>query len=86
MASDVFARDDFLLYPATKGKRELKFPPVFDLICIFLSIVSIGYLLINYETIVLRGGYLLPQDYIFGGIGIVLIFEAARRVVGNLAI
>jgi TRAP transporter 4TM/12TM fusion protein len=77
----------FLLYPAgKKGKRTLKFPPVLDLICILLSIASTGYLLVSYQTIVLRGGYLLLPDYIFGAIGILMIFEAARRVVGNLAI
>lgn len=77
----------FLLYPITKkGKRTVKFPPVFDLICILLSIASTGYLLVSYQTIVLRGGYLLLPDYIFGAIGILMIFEAARRVVGNLAI
>ncbi|XKG62363.1 TRAP transporter permease [Mesobacillus maritimus] len=77
----------FLLYPATKnGKRTLKFPPIFDVICILLSIASTGYLLYSYQTIVLRGGYLLLPDYIFGAIGILMIFEAARRVVGNLAI
>ncbi|WP_197280046.1 TRAP transporter permease [Bacillus sp. FJAT-27251] len=77
----------FLLYPASKkGKRTLKYPPGLDLICILLSIVSTGYLLVSYQTIVLRGGYLLLPDYIFGAIGILMIFEAARRVVGNLAI
>jgi TRAP transporter 4TM/12TM fusion protein len=77
----------FLLYPATKkGKRTLTFPSVIDMICILLSIASTGYLLASYKTIVLRGGYLLLPDYIFGAIGIIMIFEAARRVVGNLAI
>lgn len=77
----------FLLYPATKkGKRVLKFPSVLDIIFILLSIASTGYLLVSYKTIVLRGGFLLLPDYIFGAIGILMIFEAARRVVGNLAI
>lgn len=77
----------FLLYPARKNsKRTLKLPPVFDVICMLLSIASTGYLLYSYQSIVLRGGYLLLPDYIFGAIGIVMIFEAARRVVGNLAI
>ncbi|MCM3113206.1 TRAP transporter permease [Lederbergia lenta] len=77
----------FLLYPATKkAKRKIGYPSLFDAICILLSIISIGYLLFNYKAIVLRGGFLLTPDYIFGAIGILIIFEAARRVVGNLAI
>ena len=80
----------FLLYPVSKRERNtksiLKRPPILDLILILLSIVSFGYLLFNYNTIALRGGYLETPDYIFGAIGILAVFEAARRVVGNLAI
>ncbi|WP_339231033.1 TRAP transporter permease [Oceanobacillus sp. FSL K6-2867] len=77
----------FLLYPARKRKKEvMKYPKVLDIICIILSLVSFGYFLLNYNHIALRGGFLLTQDYIFGGIGILMVFEAARRVVGNLAI
>ena len=80
----------FLLYPVSKRERNtksiLKRPPIFDLMLILLSIVSFGYLLFNYNTIALRGGYLETPDYIFGAIGILAVFEAARRVVGNLAI
>lgn len=77
----------FLLYPISKkSNRNIRYPSVVDVICILLSIISIGYLLLNYKTIVLRGGFLLTPDYIFGAIGILLVFEAARRVVGNLAI
>ncbi|OAK74279.1 C4-dicarboxylate ABC transporter permease [Lederbergia galactosidilytica] len=77
----------FLLYPISKkSKRNIRYPSAVDIICILLSIISIGYLLLNYKTVVLRGGFLLTPDYIFGAIGIILVFEAARRVVGNLAI
>ncbi|WP_230200070.1 TRAP transporter permease [Bacillus niameyensis] len=77
----------FLMYPISKkSKRHVKFPHVIDIICILLSIISVGYLLLKYDTVVLRGGFLLTPDYIFGAIGLLLIFEAARRVVGNLAI
>lgn len=77
----------FLLYPAyKKEKRERSLPTVFDLICLALGIGSFGYLLVNYNSYVLRGGYLLPIDYVVAGIGVLVVFEAARRVVGNLAI
>ena len=77
----------FLLYPATKKeKRSRKFVPLYDLVFIALGIGSFGYLLLNYNTVVMRGGYLIPQDYVVATIAIIVVFEAARRVVGNLAI
>jgi len=77
----------FLIYPAKKGsKKSILRPTAFDFICIALSMGSMGYLLLNFKTIVLRGGFLLPFDYIVGAVGLLLIFEAARRVVGNLAV
>jgi len=72
----------FLLYPIRKKNRA----GVFDFLCMILTVGALGYLLINYKEVVLRGGYLVPMDYIAGFVGIVIIFEAARRVVGNLAI
>lgn len=77
----------FLLYPAyKKEKRERSLPTVFDFIWMALGIGSFGYLLVNYNAYVLRGGYLLPIDYVVAGIGVLVVFEAARRVVGNLAV
>ncbi|MDA3129455.1 TRAP transporter permease [Aliibacillus thermotolerans] len=77
----------FLLFPAFRKKGgTVRFPTFFDVICILLTIVVFGYFLVNYSEIALRGGYLLQMDYIIGAIGVLLIFEAARRVVGNLAI
>lgn len=77
----------FLLYPARKKNiGASKRPSVFDIIFIMLSVVALGYLLFNYQEVVLRGGYLMTNDYIFGALGILVVFEAARRVVGNLAI
>lgn len=77
----------FLLFPAFRKKGgTVRFPTIFDIICILLTITVFGYFLINYNEIALRGGYLLQMDYIIGAIGVLLIFEAARRVVGNLAI
>ncbi|BAQ10012.1 TRAP transporter, 4tm/12tm fusion protein [Bacillus sp. OxB-1] len=77
----------FLLYPARKKEKAGRVAPtVLDILFIVLSITALGYLLMNYKTIVLRGGYLVTTDYIFGALGILLVFEASRRVVGNLAI
>lgn len=73
----------FLIYPIRKKKSAAG---ILDLFCIILAVGALGYLLLNYKEVVLRGGYLITADYIFGLVGIVVIFEAARRVVGNLAI
>lgn len=75
----------FMLYPASKKsitKRVI--PSTWDLICIMLSIASIGYFLFTYDSFVQdRGGINITADYIMGGIGILMIFEASRRVAGN---
>lgn len=77
----------YLLYPGTKrASLSVNSLPIIDTVFIIISIIVFGYLLINYEAIVLRGGLLQTSDYIIGGLGILLIFEAARRVVKNLAI
>ena len=48
----------FLLYPAyKKEKRKRSLPTVFDLIWLALGIGSFGYLLVNYNSYVFRGGY-----------------------------
>jgi len=76
----------FLLYPASKKENRVRsMPSLPDIICILLSIISFGYLLLNYNTIALRGGYLELSDYIMASIGVIMVFEAARRAVGNLA-
>lgn len=77
----------FLLYPARKKSKEASpSPSIIDIGLIIISISALGYLLLNYQEVVLRGGYLNTVDYVFGALGILVIFEAARRVVGNLAI
>lgn len=77
----------YLLYPAKKKNRGLaSYPGVINIICIVLSVIAFGYLIVNYNEIALRGGYLVSIDYIFGFIGVLMVFEAARRVVRSLAV
>jgi TRAP transporter 4TM/12TM fusion protein len=75
----------FLLYPATKKTFEpRKLPTWWDLTCILLTLSSVGYLLLTYDTFAgKRGGLHVPLDYWFGAIGVIMTFEASRRVVGN---
>ncbi|RXT04322.1 TRAP transporter permease [Ammoniphilus sp. CFH 90114] len=71
----------FLLFPATKNGDRSKVA-VTDGI---LSLVSVGaslYWLFNFEQIILRIGNFNQVDFIVGGIVIVLVLEATRRVVG----
>lgn len=54
--------------------------------CVSLTgLFSFGYLILNYTEITLRGGYFLPVDYFVASVGVIICFEMARRVVGNLA-
>ncbi len=77
----------FLLYPAFKKEnKSRRLPTVWDIVCILLSAASFGYLLFIYDDLAMRGGYLTLTEYVFGAIGILMVFEAARRVVGNLAV
>ena len=63
-----------------------KAPPIWDFVLAGLSIAVYGYMIKNYTAIALRGGYLEAIDYIVAGIDIVLVFEAARRACGSLAV
>jgi TRAP transporter 4TM/12TM fusion protein len=71
----------YLLYPFTKGMRRDRINPV-DLLFVAASLVCLGYLLVNYRSIVTQAGRLSPTDVVVGTVGILLLFEAARRIVG----
>lgn len=72
----------FFLYPAKKNGETHKFTFV-DILFAALTVAGIGYLLINYTTIhVDRGSQPILIDYIFAGITIIVLLEAARRAIG----
>jgi TRAP transporter 4TM/12TM fusion protein len=71
----------YLLYPFTKGMRRDRINPV-DLLFVAASIFCLGYVLVNYRSIVTQAGRLTPADVVVGAVGILLLFEAARRIVG----
>ncbi|RPF43206.1 TRAP transporter 4TM/12TM fusion protein [Hydrogenoanaerobacterium saccharovorans] len=71
----------FWLYPATsKGDRNKMHPLDFVLGLAFVGIA--GYYIINYKDLVARSGAYTTLDLIIGAIGIVLVLEACRRIVG----
>lgn len=69
----------FLLYKS----KSLIFRIV-DYSLIFLSIISIGYWIINFEVINYRTGAETTIDMVFAIIGVLIGIELARRVVGNV--
>ncbi|MBU8906601.1 TRAP transporter permease [Desertibacillus haloalkaliphilus] len=75
----------FLLFPANKKKnKQRKLPTAWDIVCILLTVVSVGYLLLTFDDFARnRAGVHVPLDYFFGGIGILMVFEASRRAIGN---
>lgn len=71
----------FLLYPARKSWSRSTMNPI-DVIFAVVSAATALYLVVNYQELVLRAGMNTETDFIIGVIGTVMVFEAARRVVG----
>ncbi len=75
----------FLLYPARKGQNKNKDSvPLIDWILWILTIVAIGYWIINYPTYAYRIGNPTTMDILMGIILIGLSLEVARRVLGYI--
>ena len=76
----------FLLYPALRREqRQRRAPTLYDALCICAGLFSFGYLVLNYTNITLRCGWFEPADYAVASVGLIVCFDLARRVVGNLA-
>lgn len=71
----------FLLYPARKTWPRDRIHPL-DLGLAVLGALIPMYIVANYGQLVLRAGLTTPLDIAVGIIGILLVLEAARRVVG----
>lgn len=77
----------FLLYPTyQKERRTRKLPPVWDIFLVLLTAGTFGYLIMNYTRIAQTGGRIDQFELILAAVGLLLVFEAARRASGNLAI
>ncbi len=71
----------FLLFPATK-KLPRDTLPLYDVI---LGLIGAGcwmYIVINFQQLVRRSGNNTTLDVIIGIIGILILFESCRRIVG----
>jgi len=71
----------FLLYPAKSDWPRDRIHPV-DLILSVLGAAVPLYITVFYKQLVLRAGTVTTTDFIIGAIGVLLVLEAARRVVG----
>lgn len=71
----------FLLYPARKSWSRTSMNPL-DVIFAIVGAASALYIVVNYKELVLRAGMNNETDFVVGVVGTLMVFEAARRVVG----
>lgn len=72
----------FLMYPARTKTSKRSLPTIIDLAFLIIGIIPPIYLFYRIDGIFMGGGLLEMRDYIVGAIGIIVLFEAARRVLG----
>ena len=75
----------FLIYPGFKkgfDKNKNKIP-LYDIIIAILGVVVSLYLVVFYNDLAVRAGLPTILDLIMGGMTIILVLEATRRVVGS---
>ncbi|WP_415945868.1 TRAP transporter permease [Selenomonas montiformis] len=71
----------FLLYPSRKSWSRHRIHPL-DLVLAVLGAAAPAYIILEYQHLVLRAGLVSDTDLAVGLIGILLVIEATRRVVG----
>ena len=71
----------FLLFPATK-RLPRNTLPLYDVILAFVSSGCWIYYILNFQELVRRAGAYTTLDIFVGVIGIILLFESCRRIVG----
>ncbi|WP_026245024.1 TRAP transporter permease [Alkalispirochaeta alkalica] len=71
----------FLLYPPTR-KSAIDRIPLLDWVLAAAGVIVTSYILLNYESLVRRGGMPTSVDMVFGLITILLVLEVARRSIG----
>lgn len=77
----LFLFNTFLCMPPSK-RSPLDRLPWYDWILALLSLPAGLWLTINYPTIVIKLGEVTTERVIFGGLAILLLLEAVRRVIG----
>lgn len=75
-----------MLYPTyKKERRRRRMIPAWDVLLIAAAVASFGYILWRYDALA-KTGRLNDTDVLVGVICLLIVFEAARRASGNLAI
>ena len=76
----------FLLKPPFKGARKdkISFWLILDWTLVILSVVCVSYIIYNLNAIFERQGDWLPGDLAISIIGMILVLEACRRVIGTI--
>ena len=71
----------FMIYPATKKASKTKVP-WYDYLLSALGLTVFGYLIVNFEGIIAKGGTPETIDLVFGTLALLLVLEVTRRAVG----
>lgn len=71
----------FILYPTKSSWSKTKLHPV-DAVLSALAVIVCLYVVVFYKDLVYRAGLINTTDMIIGLIAILLVLEAARRVIG----
>lgn len=72
----------FLLYPTRRSWSRHKIHP-FDLLLAIIGAATPMYVVVTYNEIVMRAGTVTDLDFAFGTIGLIMVIEGCRRVVGK---
>ena len=71
----------FMIYPATKKSSKTKIP-WYDYVLSALGLTVFGYLIVNFEGIIAKGGTPETIDLVLGTLALLLVLEVTRRSVG----
>lgn len=71
----------FLLYPSRKRWSRESMHPIDVVLAVTAAAIPL-YIVVFYHDLVYRAGIVTTADLVVGGIGVLLVLEAARRVVG----
>ena len=72
----------FLVYPAKKGSTKKNHIPIYDIVLMVLGAGAYFYFVINFKTIIGLATRISQLEVIVGIIGILVLAETCRRVVG----
>ena len=72
----------YLLFPMKRAGNRVNYIPWYDIVFAIVGSSCFFYYSINFQTIIMRAIMLTQTDIYIGVVGIILLFELCRRVVG----